>query len=262
MKSPKPTTFNLTTSTHYFASLSYIDRTPKSLKTSHTAAHTQYKRQILHNMPINLNYTIVDAFTSDIFRGNPAAVIVLDEQADIDDSMLQLIAREFNLSETAFVKCRGNTDVMYPSRKTFGLRWFTPNMEFTLCGHATLAAAYVLSKMPDIIIPKSVRVIRFDTISGFLTAEILPDGRIQLEIPAGEAQKVDETLETKVKEIAIKAMGITCQQILYVGRGGGISFGKYVLVQIDDDFDLSSVKVNANPFVSLAPGHAHESSCI
>ena len=75
----------------------------------------------------------VDAFTSSLFRGNPAAVCILDDW--IDDLLLQSIAAENNLSETAFIVPRG---------ETFDLRWFTPTTEVDLCGHATLASAHVL----------------------------------------------------------------------------------------------------------------------
>jgi len=75
----------------------------------------------------------VDAFTSKVFLGNPAAVCILD--AWIDDSQLQAIAAENNLSETAFI-VRNNNDIE--------LRWFTPVTEVALCGHATLASAFVL----------------------------------------------------------------------------------------------------------------------
>jgi PhzF family phenazine biosynthesis protein len=75
----------------------------------------------------------VDAFTSKVFSGNPAAVCILDQW--IDDRLLQSIASENNLSETAFLVQTGNG---------FDLRWFTPVTEVALCGHATLASAFVL----------------------------------------------------------------------------------------------------------------------
>ena len=75
----------------------------------------------------------VDAFASKVFSGNPAAVCILDYWPD--DRLLQCIAAENNLSETAFIV--KNEDI-------FELRWFTPTTEVTLCGHATLAAAFVL----------------------------------------------------------------------------------------------------------------------
>jgi len=75
----------------------------------------------------------VDAFTSQVFAGNPAAVCLID--AWPDDALLQAIATENNLSETAFLVRRGDG---------FELRWFTPLVEVALCGHATLASAFVL----------------------------------------------------------------------------------------------------------------------
>lgn len=75
----------------------------------------------------------VDAFTSEAFRGNPAAVCLLDDVTDA--TRMQTIAAELNLSETAFVA---------PEDRGFGLRWFTPAVEVVLCGHGTLAAAHVL----------------------------------------------------------------------------------------------------------------------
>jgi PhzF family phenazine biosynthesis protein len=95
----------------------------------------------------------VDAFTNKLFGGNPAAVIPLKEW--LPDSLMQKIALENNLSETAFFVL---------TEKGFHIRWFTPTIEVALCGHATLAAAYVifnLMKYPsDIII--------FDSQSGIL----------------------------------------------------------------------------------------------
>jgi len=95
----------------------------------------------------------VDAFAGEIFRGNPAAVCPLE--AWLPDAILQNIAAENNLSETAFTVPRG---------QEFDLRWFTPTVEMDLCGHATLAAAFVLfaeQKFPG-------DIIRFHSRSGVL----------------------------------------------------------------------------------------------
>ena len=75
----------------------------------------------------------VDAFTAKPFTGNPAAVCLLEKEAEAD--WMQAVAAEMNLSETAFVA---------PQADGFGLRWFTPATEVDLCGHATLASAHVL----------------------------------------------------------------------------------------------------------------------
>lgn len=96
----------------------------------------------------------IDAFTRNRFSGNPAAVVLLE--TPLPDATLQAIAMENNLSETAFV---------LPKAGHFNLRWFTPMVEVDLCGHATLATAFVLfqeGKVPG-------DSVRFETFSGTLT---------------------------------------------------------------------------------------------
>lgn len=96
---------------------------------------------------------IVDAFTEEVFKGNPAAVCVMDEW--IDESLMKKITIENNLSETAFTVKEGDH---------YHLRWFTPGGEIDLCGHATLATAYVITHF---IKPDTTEV-HFDTLSGQL----------------------------------------------------------------------------------------------
>ncbi|KAF7366701.1 Diaminopimelate epimerase-like protein [Mycena sanguinolenta] len=91
--------------------------------------------------PTKLAYNVFDAFTATRFRGNPAAVILLQPDHGLSDTLMQLIGREFNLSETAFVVPLEDHCNDAPH---FSLRWFTPEVEAPLCGHATLAAACYL----------------------------------------------------------------------------------------------------------------------
>src|SRR5690606_29313035 len=95
----------------------------------------------------------VDAFTSRVFGGNPAAVVPLP--AWLDDGLMQRIAAENNLAETAF---------FVPGRTRRGLRWFTPEAEVKLCGHATLASAYTIFTELE----PGLDEVRFDTLSGEL----------------------------------------------------------------------------------------------
>lgn len=95
----------------------------------------------------------VDAFTSRAFEGNPAAVCPLESW--LNDELLQAIAAENNLSETAF---------FVPTEQGYALRWFTPNQEVDLCGHATLATAHILFETLGYTSP----VITFETRSGAL----------------------------------------------------------------------------------------------
>src|SRR5437870_2565300 len=114
----------------------------------------------------------VDAFTDRPFAGNPAAVCVLPEP--LDAHWMQNVAREMNLSETAFLLRQADG---------FSLRWFTPAVEVELCGHATLASAHILWEtgllQPD-------EEVRFHTRSGLLTARRSGDW-IDMDFPATPA---------------------------------------------------------------------------
>src|ERR1700730_14338777 len=103
----------------------------------------------------------VDAFTSQPFAGNPAAVCILPETPA--EGWMRNVAREMNLSETAFLVPRNA-----PQDDGYNLRWFTPSVEVDLCGHATVASAHVLWE--DGHLPKG-RQARFHTRSGLLTAD-------------------------------------------------------------------------------------------
>lgn len=119
----------------------------------------------------------VDAFTSEPFAGNPAAVVVLPMAADA--SWMQRVAAEMNLSETAF---------LVPRPDGFDLRWFTPAVEVNLCGHATLASAHALWQGG--FLPRDEQA-RFHTKSGLLTATPLGGGWIELDFPATIAEPAD-----------------------------------------------------------------------
>jgi len=118
---------------------------------------------------VGLKIFQVDAFTDKAFAGNPAAVCILTEPRD--EAWMQNMAREMNLSETAFL--RKQTD-------GFGLRWFTPAVEVALCGHATLASAHVLWET-GLLAPQEEA--RFHTKSGLLMAKRKGDW-IELNFPA------------------------------------------------------------------------------
>ncbi|MEW4566288.1 PhzF family phenazine biosynthesis protein [Tautonia sp. JC769] len=116
----------------------------------------------------------VDAFADRPFAGNPAAVCVLDGPAD--ESWMQNVAREMNLSETAFVSPEPTDD----ASDAYHLRWFTPTIEVDLCGHATLAAAHVLWE--DRHLPLEATAV-FNTRSGRLSARRSGD-LIALDFPS------------------------------------------------------------------------------
>jgi PhzF family phenazine biosynthesis protein len=138
---------------------------------------------------------IVDAFTPTAFRGNAAAVCIMDN-GFADDYALQLTATQMDLSETAFVVPTGGSN--------YQLRWFTPDTEVNLCGHATLAATHVLHQAGML---KDGQQVTYDTRSGDLTAKV--NGKmIEMDFPAlpGRPAKMPAALSALGVEI------INCQR--------------------------------------------------
>lgn len=118
----------------------------------------------------------VDAFADEIFKGNPAAVVPLEDW--IEDSLMQQIAMENNLSETAFIVKTDNG---------YSIRWFTPEYEIDLCGHATLASAYIIKNFLE---PPLQEIIFTTQKAGELKATI-EDGLYTLDFPARMPEPCD-----------------------------------------------------------------------
>lgn len=146
---------------------------------------------------MSLSIYQVDAFGKDLFTGNPAAVIPLDEW--LDDKLLQQLAMENNLSETAF---------FVPAGDGFELRWFTPNTEVELCGHATLATAHVLWEELG---RESDTIKFFSKHKGELLVRRRAEGLMQLNFPAEKAKPIP--LEKSLTE----ALGLKPQSV-YMGE--------------------------------------------
>ncbi|MDW3219036.1 MAG: PhzF family phenazine biosynthesis protein [Acidimicrobiales bacterium] len=156
--------------------------------------------------------TVVDAFSDRPFRGNPAAVCILD--GPVDDDWMQKVAAEMNLSTTAFCHLDG---------ALWDLRWFTPLVEIDLCGHATLATAHVLASDHSV-----EGTIRFTTRSGLLAAQSLPDG-IVLDFPADPTRKID------APQGLLAALGIADDTPVRKGR-------THHLVALDDEAAVRAVR--------------------
>ena len=141
----------------------------------------------------------VDAFTDKMFTGNPAAVCILPKPRD--SQWMQNVAREMNLSETAF---------LLKEDKVFNLRWFTPEKEVDLCGHATLASAHVLWEMGYL---QSSQPAQFYTRSGMLGAEKRID-TIELNFPARPATEISDNV-SGLAALLIEAFHL---QPRYIGK--------------------------------------------
>ncbi|WHY98534.1 PhzF family phenazine biosynthesis protein [Peribacillus simplex] len=138
---------------------------------------------------------VVDAFTENVFEGNPAAVCVMEEW--LSDNLMQKIAMENNLSETAFAVKEGDS---------YRLRWFTPGGEIDLCGHATLATAYIIANYYE----DNVETITFQTMSGELI--VLKKGELyEMDFPSRMPEPLTLT------EQMVDALGIQPIET-YLGR--------------------------------------------
>jgi PhzF family phenazine biosynthesis protein len=137
---------------------------------------------------MNLTLYQIDAFASKLFGGNPAAVIPLEKW--LDEKLMQQIAMENNLSETVFfVPATGNSSSFGGGREgaaDFDIRWFTPEVEINLCGHATLASAYVLFNLLNFDKPE----IRFSSLSGILKVTREND-LICMDFPSWKPERLD-----------------------------------------------------------------------
>lgn len=166
----------------------------------------------------------VDAFTAQPFRGNPAAVCVLPEARS--EAWMKDVAREMNLSETAFLVRRGGS--------AFELRWFTPAVEVDLCGHATLASAHVLWESGQIGAGDQAQ---FHTKSGLLTADRRDGGVIDLDFPSKPEEQAPEP------EGLLKALGA---RAVYIGKN---AFD--YIVEVESDEVVRSLKPDMGAIAKL-----------
>jgi len=158
----------------------------------------------------------VDAFTATPFAGNPAAVCVLTEPAEA--AWMQQVAREMNLSESAFLSRQEDG---------FDLRWFTPTVEMDLCGHATLASAHILWE-DEYLRPDETA--RFHTRSGLLTAT--RDGSwIELDFPAAPAAAAEAPREL------VEALGVAPTSVGDVGK-----VQEDYLLEVDSEATLRAIR--------------------
>lgn len=163
----------------------------------------------------------IDAFATRIFEGNPAAVVPLD--AWLPDALMQSIARENNLSETAFIVRTG---------AGFDLRWFTPNVEVDLCGHATLASAFVVFEE----LRYQNTTVRFQTRSGELSVSRRGD-LLVMDFPALLSQPVPEIAAL------VRALGHAPREV---------RAAKHYLAVFDDEATIRALRPDMAAVASLA----------
>lgn len=176
----------------------------------------------------------VDAFTDQLFKGNPAAVVPLEEW--LDDRLLQAIAMENQLSETAF---------FVPSGDAFELRWFTPVAEVDLCGHATLATAHVLFKH---LYYSGTSVMFHTRYSGTLTVRNTDSG-MEMELPAWSSKSCEPSKDL------IQGLGQVPKTVRKARDYLTVFPSEHDIRSLEPDFEALS-RVDALGVIATAPGES------
>lgn len=181
---------------------------------------------------MRLNLYQIDAFTNKLFGGNPAAVVPLEEW--IDDQLMQQLAMENNLAETVF---------FVPNKDEFDIRWFTPVLEINLCGHATLASAFVLYNFIGYSNPKII----FNSKSGKLVVE-KQGNNLKMDFPSWKPEKISEYPSSLQSALGVKEIA-------------GVYKYRDLLVELNTEEDVTNaqpdftvLKKNGEKVIITAPG--------
>jgi len=175
---------------------------------------------------MQLEINVIDAFTDTVFKGNSAAVILTEKW--LSDDLMQSIAFENNLSETAFI--------VVDDEGVYHIRWFSPLTEIDFCGHATLASAFVLfNKNP------TVTIIKFSAKAvGILTVIQTDAGKIQMDFPNRMPEKIDDIPEHLSAGLSIAPVDVYRNAQAY-------------FVIYDSESDVLNVKRDNEQLKQLAP---------
>ena len=190
-------------------------------------------------MESKLEFYQIDAFTNERFKGNPAAVIYSDTLAE---EQMQLIAREMNLSETAFISKSDNAD--------YKLRWFTPAKEVDLCGHATIASLHYLSETKKNELKKTLT---FETRSGILNCSFDRD-KYLMQIPVPQLLEFTSCIEEVLSYLSINRTDVSDLPFIILDNGYlfiGVS-SLNALWKLKPDFkSLKDLSINKKEFFDI-----------
>jgi len=190
-----------------------------------------------YDQEIKMKYYVVDAFTDELFKGNPAGICILEKW--LDNELLQNIAYENNLAETAFI---------VKNNPHYDLRWFTPEMEIDLCGHATLASGYIIKNFIE-----DNNFLSFNTKSGILTVNYNNENDLyDMDFPSRKPKKIE------INQIVQKAINMQIKET-YMARDLLILFENEKQVkELEINFELLKSYKDCFGFIITAQSSSNE----
>lgn len=194
-------------------------------------------------------FIIANAFSKNVFGGNPAAIIFLNTELP-DDTLLN-IAKNFNQPIATFILPSATNEEQKGEPTTtevsYHVRWFTTVGEIPLCGHGTLAAAGAIFSLG--LVPSSVTQLNFNANrGGVLTAKRVGDW-VEIVLPASQTQSISGEEGERLRGIVQRALGSPLATVKYVGRGG-VGFEHQFVAEVDENDDLGGRIVDTSVFVS------------
>jgi PhzF family phenazine biosynthesis protein len=201
-------------------------------------------------------FMMVNAFSQDIFGGNPAAVLFLDKM--LPTETLSGIGQNFNQPMTAVL----SPSIIESDDRSvinFDIRYFAPSgTEMPICGHATIAAARALSESGD---AAQVKTIQFITASGALFAARRVDGDegwFEISLPAAEIVPLSTEKQAEISNIVARAVGRESVQVKFAASGIEGFFAQCLMIVLDEKEDLAGIKLtNMGILVGFISNHDH-----
>lgn len=173
---------------------------------------------------------VVDSFSSAPFTGNPAAVCLLPHDSRLTEGDKQRIAAEMNHSETAFVQ-ELSSEQTFDKSSHFNLQWFTPTCEVSMCGHATLASAYILFTQSG----NCNKEIAFSAKCGLLKTHLTPDGAVSMDFPLADLEDIDPVEVSDILSTIFPRESGVKNRAKFSAQTGKL------LIRLQDDFPLQSL---------------------